>query len=231
MPPWPHEDSHRSRVDRATQPLPPQHGLDGKFVVMYSGNHSPANPLTTLLDAAVRLKDDATIRFLFVGGGLGKKRGRSSTSATHGLTNAISLPYQPLAESALLALAPPTCTSSRSATNMVGIIHPCKIYGAMAVGRPILFFGPQPSHMSDLLDEHDIGWHVAHGDVEAAMRAIEIDPADAARERSSGWASTAQRVLQARHRSERSFAGGFCDHLEHNVPLAQSADDSPVAMT
>ncbi len=27
---------------------------------------------------------------------------------------------------------------------MVGIIHPCKIYGAMAVARPILFLGPQP---------------------------------------------------------------------------------------
>ena len=35
---------------------------------------------------------------------------------------------------------------------MVGIIHPCKIYGAMAAARPILFLGPNPSHISDLLE-------------------------------------------------------------------------------
>jgi hypothetical protein len=33
---------------------------------------------------------------------------------------------------------------------MVGIIHPCKIYGAMAAAKPILYFGPQPSHITDL---------------------------------------------------------------------------------
>jgi hypothetical protein len=57
--------------------------------------------------------------------------------------------------------------------NMVGIIHPCKIYGAMAVQRPILYFGPSPSHISDLLEAHDVGWHVNHGDVEAGKRAVE----------------------------------------------------------
>ena len=47
--------------------------LIGKFVIMYSGNHSPSNPLTTILDAVVQLKDDSNLRFLFVGGGTGKK--------------------------------------------------------------------------------------------------------------------------------------------------------------
>jgi hypothetical protein len=35
--------------------------------------------------------------------------------------------------------------SYRSAGNG-GIIHPCKIYGAMTVARPILYFGPLLSH-------------------------------------------------------------------------------------
>src|SRR5207249_10444636 len=56
---------------------------------------------------------------------------------------------------------------------MVGIIHPCKVYGAMAVARPVLFFGPKPSHIADLLDQHHFGLHVAHGDIACAVRAIE----------------------------------------------------------
>jgi hypothetical protein len=45
------------------------HGLDGKFVVMYSGNHSPCHPLTTLLEAARLLEPRRDIAFCFVGGG------------------------------------------------------------------------------------------------------------------------------------------------------------------
>ncbi|HEY6562964.1 MAG TPA: hypothetical protein VIY86_00580, partial [Pirellulaceae bacterium] len=55
---------------------------------------------------------------------------------------------------------------------MVGIVHPCKVYGAMAVGRPILFIGPSPSHVADLLRDHAIGEIVAHGDVSGCVAAI-----------------------------------------------------------
>src|SRR5439155_2433474 len=43
--------------------------LDDKFVVMYSGNHSPCHPLDTLLEAARRLEKERDIVFCFVGGG------------------------------------------------------------------------------------------------------------------------------------------------------------------
>jgi glycosyltransferase involved in cell wall biosynthesis len=56
--------------------------------------------------------------------------------------------------------------------SMVGIIHPCKIYGAMAIGRPILLFGPPSCHAADILSHDNIGWHVAHGDVPATVAAI-----------------------------------------------------------
>ena len=56
---------------------------------------------------------------------------------------------------------------------MVGIVHPCKVYGAMSVARPILFLGPRPSHVADILDETPIGKHVSHGDVPACIAAIQ----------------------------------------------------------
>src|SRR5204863_7909491 len=111
---------------------------------MYSGNHSPSNPLATLLHAAVHFKDDPTLRFLFVGGGLGKKE-VEAVIAEHQLMNALSLPYQPLADLRYSLSAADIHVVSLG-LDMVGIIHPCKIYGAMAVAKPTLSFGPRPSH-------------------------------------------------------------------------------------
>lgn len=169
MPPWSHED-HLEVIAPAANPFCVKHGLAGKFVIMYSGNHSPANPLTTLLQAAVQLRADDSVRFVFVGGGGGKKE-VDQTIAAHGLTNMLSLPYQPLADLKYSLSAADVHVVSMG-DNMVGIIHPCKIYGAMAVGRPVLFLGPEPSHIADILAQHPIGWHVSHGDVNGALRVL-----------------------------------------------------------
>src|SRR5208337_274302 len=171
IPPWPLEElGQTDQAGSEQNPFRARHGLAGKFVVMYSGNHSPSNPLTTLLDAVVQLKDDPDVRFLFVGGGSGKREVEDYIRAKN-LSNALSLPYQPLTELKHSLSAADVHVVSLG-QNMVGIVHPCKIYGAMAVGRPILFLGPKPSHISDLLDRHDIGIHVSHGDVASVIAAI-----------------------------------------------------------
>ncbi len=169
IPPWPHEQAIES-LDHAQNPFRTRHNLDGKFVIMYSGNHSPSNPLRTLLEAAEKLKADTRIQFLFVGGGIGKKEVEQFIREQK-LPNALSLPYQPLAGTYVFSLSAADVHVVSLGTEMVGIIHPCKIYGAMAVARPILFFGPKPSHVSDLLDIHHFGSHVSHGDVAAAINA------------------------------------------------------------
>ena len=40
MPPWPHEE-HMETTEPEDSPFRARHGLNGKFVIMYSGNHSP----------------------------------------------------------------------------------------------------------------------------------------------------------------------------------------------
>jgi colanic acid biosynthesis glycosyl transferase WcaI len=209
IPPWPHEDSFAT-VEPDKSPFRAQHGLAGKFVIMYSGNHSPSNPLRTLLDASLQLRDDPDIRFFFVGGGTGKKE-IGAFIRDHNSTNVVSLPYQPLAElHHSLSAANAHIVSLGDA--MVGIIHPCKIYGAMAVARPILFVGPEPSHVSDLLHEHPIGAHIAHGDVAGAVQAIRhlrALPQSALDE----MGKTAQKVIRESY-SHQQLCGRFCDHLE-----------------
>jgi hypothetical protein len=209
MPPWPHEE-HIEAMEPDASPFRATHGLNGKFVIMYSGNHSPANPLTTLLDAAVRLKDDDSLRFLFVGGGSGKQEVESYIRQ-HRLTNAVSLPYQPLANLGSSLSAADVHVVSLG-DDMVGIVHPCKIYGAMAVGRPIFYLGPQSSHIADLLEVNRFGWHIAHGDVNAAVRTIETVrslPRDELRR----MGATAKQLLQQRL-SQAELSRRFCDDLE-----------------
>ena len=206
---WPHE-SATDPVPHDANPFRRRHGLDGKFVVMYSGNHSPANPLDTLLQAMLAFKNDDSIRFAFVGGGTEKERVRAFLNQ-HALRNAIDLPYQPL-EELRYSLGAADVHVVTLGDAMVGIVHPCKVYGAMTVGRPILFIGPRPSHISDLLDADDIGRSVRHGDVTACVAAINALRATPAEQRDA-MGRAAMRVVNTRL-SEAFLNGRFCDAIE-----------------
>jgi glycosyltransferase involved in cell wall biosynthesis len=206
--PWPHEN-HIEPVDQSTNPFRLRHDLAGKFVVMYSGNHSPSNPLSTLLQATLAFRNDPRVRFLFVGGGLAK-RDIEQFARQQQLANVICLPYQPLADLRYSLSAADVHVVSLGEA-MTGIIHPCKIYGAMAVGRPILYFGPAPSHVSDLLQEHQIGWHVTHGDVDGAVEAIRA-AALAPPAMLQAMGRRAAETLAAQFTQAR-LCGQFCDEL------------------
>jgi len=68
IPPWSHDDAVRFDPE-GRETFRGSHGLSDKFVVMYSGNHSPCHPLDTLLAAAEKLAHRKDIVFCFVGGG------------------------------------------------------------------------------------------------------------------------------------------------------------------
>jgi colanic acid biosynthesis glycosyl transferase WcaI len=170
LPPWPLSEALEP-VAPGDNPFRRAQGLDGKFVVMYSGNHSPSNPLDTLLRAAERVGDDPRLVFLFIGGGVGKQEVEASAGA-----NIRSLPYQPLDQlnDSLSAADVHLVTMGDS---VVGVIHPCKVYGALAASRPVIFVGPEPSHVSDIIADHRVGWRLRHGDVDGAERLFRSLPA------------------------------------------------------
>ena len=162
VPPWSHDD-HVSYSEAGREAFRQRHGLRDKFVVMYSGNHSPCHPLDTLLEGARVLEKRDEIVFCFVGGGSEQAKVRES-----GLSNVMCLPYQPLDE----------LSSSLSAADLhvvvmgekfVGIVHPCKVYNILAVGAPALYIGPEPSHVTDI---HGQFLRARHGDVDAVVAAI-----------------------------------------------------------
>lgn len=170
IPPWPHQECLNS-IPHKDNPFRKKHGLERKFVFMYSGNHSYANPIRTLLDAALEMQNISQIVFVFVGGGVGKKEIDELIKANNP-SNIISLPYQPLSE-IKYSLSAADVHLVSVGNEVVGIVHPCKVYGAMALARPILLLGPETCHVSDIINEHDIGWHIKHGDVNGAKETIQ----------------------------------------------------------
>jgi colanic acid biosynthesis glycosyl transferase WcaI len=211
MPPWPHETTVHD-VAHEENPFRKAQGLGGKFVVMYSGNHSPANPLTTLLDAAETFKGDPRLVFMFIGGGGGKKEVEERIAK--GAKNIRSLPYQPLNEIRWSLSAADVHVVSIG-DDVVGIVHPCKVYGAMSVSRPVLLLGPNPCHVSDLIGAHRIGWHVKHGDVEGACGVLRA-AMEVRGEEAAGMRRRAGDLIRGDLSRDR-LCGAFCDVMERGV--------------
>ncbi len=169
LPPWPLEDAQQNLLPHADNPFRREHVPEGKFVVMYSGNHTHANPLSTLLAATQSLQDDPRLLVRSVGGGAAKKEVDDLVAA--GAHNIVSLPYQPLAQ-LRCSLSAADVHVVAMGNDMVGVVHPCKVYGAMAVGRPVLLLGPAKCQISHLIERYRIGWRVEHGYAHAAKRVL-----------------------------------------------------------
>jgi glycosyltransferase involved in cell wall biosynthesis len=205
VPPWPEEDAVEP-VAHDENPFRQTHGLDGKTVIMYSGTLGPSNPVDTLLKAAEQFEDDPRLAFLFVGGGTGMAEVKARNRP-----NVRCLPYEPLSRMRFSLSAGDVQVVSLGDA-MVGIVHPCKVYGAMATSRPILFLGPADSHVTDMMLESEFGWHVRHGDVDGAVRAIrEIVATD---RRTLDRMGISARALIERGRTREISCGRVCDVVE-----------------
>lgn len=215
LPPWAHtEDVVYDLAGR--QAFRAEHGLEGKFVVMYSGNHSPCHPLDTVLEAALRLKADSRFAFCFVGGGSEfAKVGRFARQ--HQLSSVVCLPYQPRAR----------LSGSLSAADLhvvvmgdpfVGIVHPCKIYNILALGIPFLYIGPPDSHIGRMTPAEalaDWAFFARHGDAAGVAAGI-----TAACDGDAPFRGSLRRLAQ--RFSPTSLLPRLCDLLEHDPLEARS---------
>lgn len=172
IPPWSHDDAVRFDAE-GRRNFRDLHNLSEKFVVMYSGNHSPCHPLDTLLNAAAALKDRSDIAFCFVGGGSQFARVKRF-ALEHQLTNISCLPYQPLNHlSASLSAADLHVVVMGDA--FTGIVHPCKIYNVLSIGSPFLYIGPDQSHVIDIISQlgaNDSARVARHGEVDRVVSEI-----------------------------------------------------------
>jgi len=165
IPPWSHTDSVvYDPPGRAA--FRAAHELSDKYVVMYSGNHSPCHSLDTLLGAARKLADYSNIAFCFVGGGSEYDKVKAYAQQNK-LSNIVCLPYQPLNELAM-SLSAADLHVVVMGDSFTGIVHPCKIYNILEIGSPVLYVGPTTSHIVDVvskLEDQELVCSARHGEV------------------------------------------------------------------
>ena len=152
---------------RMDNPFRIQHGFGSRLVVMYSGNHSYVHPLDTLLQAAETLQNDTRFLFVFVGGGV-RKDDVTQFKAQKELQNIVQLPYQ-ARKDIHISLGASDFQVVILGNGQVGYTHPNKIYGAMFVGKTIVYVGPEKSHVTDILERCPGNISVGHQDTQGLV--------------------------------------------------------------
>jgi glycosyltransferase involved in cell wall biosynthesis len=182
-------------VAHASNPLRREWGLEGKFVVAYSGNLGRAHETDTVLGAAELLRNRAEIVFLFVGGGF-EMSALATEVRNRKLPNFLFKPYQSR-ESLSQSLGVGDVHWLSLKAGMNGLVLPSKFYGIAAAGRLVVVIGSPDSELSRLVAQADCGFSIGLGRTDEFARTIEALLTDQTRCRRMG--------LNARSMLEQHF--------------------------
>lgn len=159
------DDRAIAPVKKADNILLAEWGLEGKFVVGYSGNLGRAHEFQTILGAAEALRLEEGIVFLFIGAGAQLDPVKSAV-VERGLRNVVFKPYQPreklaqslgVADLHFVALQP----------DLEGLIVPSKFYGIAAAGRPVAFIGDKDGEIARVITRYNCGATFGVGEAES----------------------------------------------------------------
>jgi glycosyltransferase involved in cell wall biosynthesis len=147
-----------------------EHGVDGAFVVMHSGNVGEAQDLDTLIRAAASLRDLKDMRLLIIGDG---SRYRDLTALAEKLEveNLTFLPYQPR-ETLSQSLSAATVHFVGLARGLTGHVVPSRFYGVLAAGRPAIVAADEESETVQVVRAVGCGVAIAPGDPIALAHAL-----------------------------------------------------------
>ena len=152
-------------IDKRDNPLIKEWGLEGKFVLGYSGNMGHVHEFKTMIDAAEKLNHVDNIGFVFVGDGMARQW-LISEAARRGLENVRFFPYQE-ADRLRWSLSVPDVHFVSLRPTLEGLIVPSKFYGIAAAGRPIIHIGDPDGEIARILEREQCGWSFCIGEVDA----------------------------------------------------------------
>lgn len=200
IPVWADGDEVRP-IDPSANRLRRAWGLEGRFVVMYSGNLGVGHAVEPILGAMERLRARQDVRFVFVGGGK-RLAGVKGFVAEKGLTNAMFFPYQDRA-SLGEALGVGDAHLVSQAPAMTGMIVPSKLFGVLAAGRPALYLGDPEAEAGRIVREAGAGEAIdasrpdAEDRLVAAIERWASSPGEAAAAGARGRAALVERYDRA----------------------------------
>lgn len=158
------------RVEPLDNPFLKNHNLEGKFVIVYSGNIGMTGQVDTLLEIAEGFRRQ-DIAFLFIGEGA-KKRWLEKRVTELGLSNVIILPWQPAKElafslsSASLAVVGIDQKASRLAM-------PSKLLSYLSVGAPVLCLADVETDLAKFVSKYRVGYTFSPSQKKETTRLIE----------------------------------------------------------
>jgi glycosyltransferase involved in cell wall biosynthesis len=171
-------------------------GVEGRFVVGYVGTHGMAHALDKVLDAAVILREQSAVHFLFVGDGAEREQliERARALALVNVTFHPSLPKGKMPE--VWATCDLALVHLR-ATPLFASVIPSKIFEAMGMGVPIAFAGPA-GEASRIVERAGAGVIVPAEDPQALAASISALVAEPSRVNAMARASRAAAPLYSR---------------------------------
>lgn len=131
------------------------HGLKGKFIVMYSGNLGLYYDLENLITMTEQFKGFKDLVFLFIGEGAVKAQMQQYVEE-HKITQVTFLSFQPK-ENLKYSLNAADIHLVVNQKGIKGVSVPSKIYGVMAAGKPVLGVLEQGSEAHRLIEDSECG--------------------------------------------------------------------------
>lgn len=208
FPNWAPRELEQRATRAAAQAERDAWGVGAQLAVVYSGNLGRVHDFATLLDAAQLLRDRPDIAFVIIGRGPRLAEVRANAAA-RSLTNMRFLPATPRERlGAALGAADVHLVTLRPGFEQ--LVHPSKLAGILASGRPAVFVGPPHSAIAGFLAEGRCGSTVAAGDPEQ-LAALLRQLADAPENRAA--LGVAARTAYERHYRHATAVGRWDELL------------------
>lgn len=165
-------NSHFAPIVKEQNPFVKEHGIEGKFVVMYSGNMGITHNVHVLVECAKRLKDNHKIHFMLIGGG--KKKSALETDANMaGLSNCTFMDWLPADQLPYsLAAADLGAISLNDETALVSV--PSKTFNLLAVGCPLMCIAPENSEIARMVNKYQNGMCFNVNDIDRMVNYIQM---------------------------------------------------------
>ncbi len=133
--PYPCDPNFLKPVPKEENRFIKEQGLEGKFIVLYSGKLGLGHNIPLLLEAAKELKEKKDILFLFIGKGPGCDFVQAAVDA--GEENVMLLPHQP-EDVFQMSMASGDVGLVSQEDKMSELFMPSKTFSMMACGMPVL---------------------------------------------------------------------------------------------
>lgn len=160
-----------SEDDGRVQQFKKEHGLAGKFVIMYSGNIGLYYDLLELERVIASFKDQKDVVFAFVGQG-SVLTDMEKYKHDNNLDNIVFIPYQ-AKEELVYSLNAADVHFVVNAKGIKGVSVPSKIYGVMAAAKPVLGILEEGTEARMIIEESGCGKVADPGDYNAIAETIQ----------------------------------------------------------